>query len=281
MLNLSEARVMTSEIDLQPQASKAGSSRPRTAIWRLLALLSGVCILVAICVLVSMEPRRRAVARLYELGARVGTMPVYVPDRGPIVAWKQRLLADSSMGRRVRYLAAVEEISFYGDDIYDRDLALLSNFPELRILYLEHTSISDDGLCLLSGLSDLRSLCLEWTAITDAGLKHLQRLPRLRRLNLCFTKITGRGFSGFKSADALEELDLSYCENLTDEGLLELRNFKNLRILNLDVCDNLEGPGYAVFSELKNLQELRLFYVPDPSLKKHFAHVPKVVIDGE
>ena len=47
--------------------------------------------------------------------------------------------------------------------------------PELRILDLANTSISDKGLIHLARLAKLQELNLKGTKITDQGLKRLQK----------------------------------------------------------------------------------------------------------
>jgi len=51
----------------------------------------------------------------------------------------------------------------------------LQEMPELRILDLASTSISDKGLIHLARLAKLRELNLKGTKITDQGLKRLQK----------------------------------------------------------------------------------------------------------
>lgn len=278
---------MKSRVRAQESGSRRSSRQNKLPLKVTIILLAlGVCAGTVVW-LVSMEPRRKALERFHALHGSVNYLERRPGRWGSFIRTTEKrcFFGKNYLTSATQHLRRIEEIAFGYARLTDNDLVLLLEFPELRDLGISSadpvTRVTDAGMESISQLQNLDYLCLEKTPITDRGLVHLQALPRLRRLNLSSTKITGRGFLGFKSADTLEELDLSFCENLTDEGLLELRNFKNLRILNLWVCDNLEGPGYAVFSELKNLQELHLCYVPDPSLKRHFAHVPKVIIDVE
>ena len=47
-------------------------------------------------------------------------------------------------------------------------------FPNLRILQLDNTSVTDAGLKSVAGLTRLVDLRLSHTQITDAGLKHIR-----------------------------------------------------------------------------------------------------------
>lgn len=70
-------------------------------------------------------------------------------------------------------------------------------FPELSVVRLSGTAVSDAGIEYLLQLPQLRELSLDRTQITDAGLKKLTRLKQLKSLDLSDTQV---------SAEAVAEL---------------------------------------------------------------------------
>ena len=59
--------------------------------------------------------------------------------------------------------------------------AHLEGLPELAVLSLNGTPVTDAGLAHLKGLTGLSELDLSFTQVTDAGVRELQRtLPGVR-----------------------------------------------------------------------------------------------------
>jgi hypothetical protein len=75
---------------------------------------------------------------------------------------------------------------------------------------------------------DLRS---SW--ITDSDMPGLASLPDLKRLDLSLTRISDHGLRALKTAPAIEDLNLYFAEQISDEGTAVLRNWKHLKRLNL------------------------------------------------
>ena len=61
----------------------------------------------------------------------------------------------------------------------------------------------------------------------------LAQMKELKRLDLSLTRISDRGLRALKAAPAIEELDLSFAEQITDEGVATVKGWKHLRRLNL------------------------------------------------
>ncbi len=91
-------------------------------------------------------------------------------------------------------------------------------------------------------------------------LKPLSKLTTLdlSGTKICGTHIIGGGLRASKSCKSLSFVDLSYTQ-ITDAGLIELREFKSLTRLNLNgtgVCGrDITGGG---LKELKHLTRLEL-----------------------
>ena len=75
---------------------------------------------------------------------------------------------------------------------------------------------------------DLRS---SW--VTDSDIPRLAQMQDLKRLDLSLTRISDRGLRALKAAPALEELNLYFAEQITDEGTAVVKGWKHLKRLDL------------------------------------------------
>lgn len=69
--------------------------------------------------------------------------------------------------------------------------------------------------------------------VTDSDMPRYARMNDLRRLDLSLTRISDRGLRALKSAPAIQELNLYFAEQITDEGASVVKNWKHLEKLNL------------------------------------------------
>jgi hypothetical protein len=99
----------------------------------------------------------------------------------------------------------------------DSDLAILKDFPELQVLWLNGTNVTDAGLAHLAGLKNLETLYLSGTGIGDAGLAHLEALTRLQNLDLQGTQV---GDPGLERLRGLTQLRIVFvaATKVTDKG---------------------------------------------------------------
>ena len=70
---------------------------------------------------------------------------------------------------------------------------LLQKLTNLRVLYLNHTRLTDDALVRLGPLPELRLLSLVNTKITDRSIPLILKFPRLDHLFLYQSQITRSG----------------------------------------------------------------------------------------
>jgi Leucine-rich repeat (LRR) protein len=126
----------------------------------------------------------------------------------------------------------------------------LKEFKNLQTLDLSNTQVSEEGLKELKGCKNLKYLNLKGTAVTDEGLKELKGLKNLRTLylpvvtdgvlrslrevGLLHALANAQAEGGKRPAgdDDMIYLDLSGTQ-VTNEGLKELKDLKNLRVLSL------------------------------------------------
>src|ERR1700721_2059057 len=69
--------------------------------------------------------------------------------------------------------------------------------------------------------------------VTDSDMGELAALPSLTRLDLSMTRITDRGLLDLKTASNLTDLNLYYCELLSDQGIAVGRSLPRLKRINL------------------------------------------------
>ena len=78
-------------------------------------------------------------------------------------------------------LPSLHTVDFDNSNVTDDDLQYLRNLPNLRILFLNHTTIRGPGLEHLSG-SRIEALHLKGAQLESSAVAHLQRLSSLRTL---------------------------------------------------------------------------------------------------
>ena len=74
---------------------------------------------------------------------------------------------------------------------------------------------------------------LRGTWVADTDLRRLSQLPDLTTLDLSLTHITDQGMSELKDLRNITDLNLYYCEYVTDQGVAALKDWKKLKRLNL------------------------------------------------
>lgn len=75
---------------------------------------------------------------------------------------------------------------------------------------------------------DLRS---SW--VTDSDIPRLAELPDLKQLDLSLTRISDRGLRSLRLTPGVEELNLYFAEQISDDGLSAIRAWKRLKRLTL------------------------------------------------
>lgn len=91
--------------------------------------------------------------------------------------------------------------------------------------------------------------------INDAEMLGLARLPYLERLDLSHTRITDEGLLHLKPAPRITDLSLYYAEQVTDQGLTAIRDWKRLKRLNLRGT-RISNGTLEIVSRLTGLESL-------------------------
>ena len=85
----------------------------------------------------------------------------------------------------------------------------LPKLPQLAVLDLSGTAITDEAAESLSAMQGLRTLLVSDTKLGDAGIQHLTALPSLEILNLSGTSLSNDGVTALTKIQSLKKLNLS------------------------------------------------------------------------
>jgi hypothetical protein len=80
----------------------------------------------------------------------------------------------------------------------DQVVKQLSAFPDLEVLDVSETRITDAALITVGRLSKLREILLDGTAVTDRGLGQLNGLTHLEFLSVLETRVTAQDMDGIR-----------------------------------------------------------------------------------
>nr|GMD64328.1 F-box/LRR-repeat protein 3-like isoform X2 [Ipomoea batatas] len=130
----------------------------------------------------------------------------------------------------------------------------------LEDLDITDNDISDEGLISVSGCCNLSSLKLGLCMnITDYGLSQIGKCSKLKELDLyrC-VGITDEGIAAIaEGCQALEMINMAYCEKVTDNSLISLSRCTRLRTLEIRGCPRVSSVGLSsVAAGCKKLEKL-------------------------
>lgn len=125
------------------------------------------------------------------------------------------------------------------------------------------TASNPDWITVLGGTIErdasgaVTAVSLRGTWVNDAELLELTRLPALRRLDLSHTRISDEGLLHLKPCKNIEHLDLFYAEQISDQGMNAIKEWRGLKHLNARGTRIADGT-LAVISKLTALESLDL-----------------------
>ncbi|XP_044130427.1 uncharacterized protein LOC122923640 isoform X2 [Bufo gargarizans] len=190
--------------------------------------------------------------------------------------------------------------------ITERTLGILvQRSPELRVLSVKHTQVSD--ISPLCGLKHLTTLHLDSTRVTEESLQAVSSLPALSTLTLSGVQslssnrvlellsglsltrllLPGRhslsdvGLSHLSRLCGLLELDLTDHTQITDHGVQHISQLTRLRVLSL--CNtSVSDSGLRHLQGLKLLEELSLdrTKVTSRGVSQCIPHLPHLQVLG-
>ena len=152
-------------------------------------------------------------------------------------------------------------------------LSSLSTLVNLISLRLGKCSqLTDHGFSYISCLTNLTYLDICECDLTDDSLALLSNLTKLTYLNLFMSKCSKLSF--LNPLVNINHLDLSMCDNITNDELKSIFNLTNLRKLYLHACEKLSKVGYLSLKEnLPHLNVLELDVFSDDSSNNNDSFV--------
>lgn len=126
---------------------------------------------------------------------------------------------------------------------------------------------SQGGSAVVGPAGRIVSIDLSRSWVNDTDLAKIRGLESLEVLRLAQTEVTDAGLSIVESLPSLKELDLFFCEHVTDAGASQLRSAAGLQKLNLRGT-KISGSGVKFLTELSRLQwlDLGIAEIDDPSI---------------
>jgi len=233
----------------KPRGRGIPISRPVLLIW-------GTAVALAAVFYVHDGLRVASQARIASMVVRGNGRVVYSDPTTPtvVVSWLDRL--PRSDAHRCLYSVRLGPAAS-DTDLYELVASGMGNLPDLEILELQASGVTDEGLSALRPFANLHKLNLG-PRITDSGLSRVQGLGSLRRLGLQCTKVGGEGLRSVQELPNLVQLDLSGTP-IRDETVPCLKMLPRLQFLNLSRTEITD----ASLSDIKDLPNLNCLMVMD------------------
>lgn len=147
-----------------------------------------------------------------ELAEDRKTTEVWIDYNGTITTQKVELISG---------LKPLTALRFLQSDLNDKMLGKLKNLPNLWLLVIISSKITDEGMTHVANMSGLKKLDLNRMTLSARGLKKLEKLKKLKMLYLYNAKVTDTDLIALKRLTWLELLDLP--PSVGDRLLEELR----------------------------------------------------------
>ena len=154
----------------------------------------------------------------------------------------------------------LHRLTFGHREITGAEIKQLANWEGLNYLTLTHATITKEALEAMALLPSLVSLEIIASELSDETLAHLKLPDTVIHLGLKQNNISGPGLAEMsKRAQNLKTLGLEF-NDLTNEALPDLVGFTTVENLYLSYCLGITDEGIAsgALQKMKQLRELRL-----------------------
>lgn len=190
---------------------------------------------------------------------------------------------DAAAVKQLSACRRLTRLTLGGREVTAAELTALAKWPGLRQLLIENAQLRADELAALGLLPEVEELRLEDCRLKDEHLAELRRPPKLVYLGLERNEIAGPGLSALV-AWKLPGLGLEF-NSISDKTLPHLTQLTSVENLGLSYCRGVtdEGIGSGVLQGMKHLKQLRLRgmkQVTDASLEDllRFGHLEHINI---
>lgn len=253
----SEKETMTTDTDSNTTSNRR-IWHPRFGLRTLLALMvvSGLLFAWMGNFVVRVHRQRSVVNQLQVLGGTVLYVDSYtgvkrtkeIPFGQKIV---QAIVGDDAF-------ATVWRVSFQGDTkATDKDLALLTQLPDLRMVDLQGPNFTEEGLKYVCQVPELRVLHLTDVDLKADTLACLQAADRLTSLMLIELTMTDETLRPLSTLPKLEQIFL-FEANVTSAVLEPLAGLPNLRAVGIHNCPGVDGDALRHLDKMPSLEILQL-----------------------
>ncbi|HTN74561.1 MAG TPA: hypothetical protein VL096_04915, partial [Pirellulaceae bacterium] len=164
------------------------------------------------------------------------------------------------LGAKLRECQELTFLDLSDLDLNDQQLAALAAVPNLEILSLAKTQVTDAGFVHIGKLAKLRVLNLQSAFVNGSGLAKYP-LPKLTQLNVGSTEFNATGLKALKASPELVELDLTFCPGVNAAGLAEIATLEKLQLLDLKGTTINDSAG-ATIGKLKSLKQINVNALP-------------------
>lgn len=155
-----------------------------------------------------------------------------------------------------RYFSHITSVDWHHKRIKDEQLALLREISTLEYLYVAgNRMITDEGMKVVDHLPNLRVMAIWSTSLTDKTMARIGKLKGLEVLDFQRTKITEEGLEHLRGAPNV--VTLIHSLQLTDVGLDHLASIPHLKQDHLR-CTGLTDRGIEVIRDRFEITNLSL-----------------------
>lgn len=242
--------------------TQSNSPSPKSILLRKRFLWIIVVIVMALAVIGfesnrrSIETEERHIVSVHALGGRVQRdraltqfldgpnfprfLVPYIQTLGKVnymTFYRARLrVTDAMVDLSLTYFPEIEVLELTDTEISDALMEKLSELQSLHRLDLSRTLVSDKGIATLSENQNITHLFLDQTKITDESIKHLSKMTRLRSLSCKSTNLTDKSVEIFLQFPQLKFLHLDHT-SITEEGWNRLKQKKSLTTTRETMAD--------------------------------------------
>jgi Leucine-rich repeat (LRR) protein len=155
-------------------------------------------------------------------------------------------------------LTGLKKLDIRSMPLHDKQIGdLVSHLPNLLVLQINRTSITDGVMPYIAKLKDLYTLDLSHSKITSKGIAYLIANQKLRHLDASKTQIDNSVASTFAKIPSLRNIDVGENKGLTDEVVSFLPHTKYLSSLDLGHTA-ITDKTLAALAKMPTLRSLNL-----------------------
>lgn len=145
---------------------------------------------------------------------------------------------------------SLKKLNISQNKLTARDLDILNGLDEIEELSLCYIPAFDGNLgdLPITFPSSLKKLDLSYSGPLDKkSIHNLKSLSRLQHLSLAGCSIENSDLEWL--GEKIEWLDLTLCADITDVGIMQLKQLQNLHTLIVDGCEQIRGFGLTSLSQ--------------------------------